>query len=56
MAGTIPSVQPKAAAMLAREPRVSATARVYNTPVPGEATTISDVSRNEAVMARPYHG
>ncbi|MGY4467308.1 hypothetical protein ACVWWK_002990 [Bradyrhizobium sp. LB9.1b] len=28
MCGTIPSVQPKAAAMLAREPRVSAAASV----------------------------
>jgi hypothetical protein len=48
--GTMPSVQPKAAATEARDPWASATASVYSTPVPGEATTISVVSRNESVM------
>src|ERR1700732_4239420 len=49
--GTIPNVQPNAAAMLGFEPRVSATARVYSTPVPGETITISEVSRKEIDMA-----
>jgi hypothetical protein len=49
----MPSVQPKAAAMLGRAPEVSATASVYNTPVPGDATTIREVNRNDKVM--PCH-
>jgi hypothetical protein len=37
--------------MLAFEPRVSATASVYSTPVPGETITISEVRRKESDMA-----
>jgi hypothetical protein len=51
--GTMPSVQPKAAAMLGRAPEVSATASVYNTPVPGDATTNREVNRHDKVM--PCH-
>jgi hypothetical protein len=50
--GTIPSVQPNAAAMLARDPLVSAAASVYSTPVPGEAITISEVSRKASDIGR----
>ena len=48
--GTIPSVQPNAATMLARLPRAKPAAIVYNTPVPGVATMMSDVSRNAVLM------
>ena len=43
-------MQPNAAATLARDPLVSAAASVYSTPVPGEATTISEVSKNDSVI------
>ena len=46
----MPMVQPKAAAMLGRKPRDSPAAKVYKTPVPGEATTIRDVIKNSTVM------
>src|SRR5689334_14861466 len=45
MWGTMPSVQPNAATMLAREPRDRPVASVNSTPVPGDTTTISEVSR-----------
>src|SRR5450631_1272271 len=48
--GTIPSVQPTAATTLARLPWASPAAIVYNTPVPGVATMINDVSRNAVLM------
>jgi hypothetical protein len=50
MCGTMPKVQPKAATMLARDPRDRPVASVNSTPVPGETTTISDVIRNSMVM------
>ena len=57
MCGTMPSVQPKAATTLARAPRDRPAASVNRTPVPGEAMTISEVSKNSSVMgpssARP---
>src|SRR5690242_12672941 len=49
MCGTIPSVQPNAATTLARRPRERPADSVYSTPVPGVATTISEVSRNAAL-------
>src|SRR5262249_35414452 len=54
MCGTMPSVQPNAATMLAREPRDRPVAKVNSTPVPGEITTISDVSRKSRLMTFPY--
>jgi len=51
--GTMPSVQPNAAATLARDPRVSAAASVYSTPVPGDTITISEVSRKESDIGGP---
>src|SRR5260370_16111144 len=51
--GTIPSVQPNAAAMLARDPRLSAAASVYSTPVPGETMTINEVTRKESDIGGP---
>src|SRR3954451_7178150 len=45
--GRMPSVHPTAAATLIRDPRVSAAASVYSTPVPGETTTISEGTRKE---------
>src|SRR5438128_1086452 len=50
MCGTMPSVQPNAATTLMRPPREKPVASVYSAPVPGEATTISEVSRNSMVM------
>jgi hypothetical protein len=44
--GTMPSVQPKAATTLACQPRERSAASVKSTPMPGEATTISDVIRS----------
>src|SRR3954454_4532479 len=49
MCGTMPSVQPKAATTLARDPRESPAARVNSTPVPGETITMSEVMRNSRV-------
>src|SRR5436309_321176 len=45
MCGTIPSVQPNAATTLVRRPRERPAATVYRTPVPGETTIRSVVSR-----------
>jgi hypothetical protein len=53
MCGTIPSVQPNAATTLARDPRDSPAASVNSTPVPGEAMTINDVTRNSRLTADP---
>ncbi len=53
MCGTMPSVQPNAATTLARVPRERPAASVTSTPVPGEATTISDVSRKSMPTAVP---
>ena len=41
----MPSVQPKAATMDVRTPRDKPAATVTSAPVPGEATTISEVIR-----------
>jgi hypothetical protein len=49
MCGMIPSVHPNAATTLARAPRASPAASVKSTPVPGEATTMSDVTRNSTL-------
>src|ERR1700755_2405439 len=51
--GTMPSVQPNAAATLARDPRLSAAASVYSTPVPGETMTISEVMRKASEIGGP---
>src|SRR5258706_12802630 len=50
MWGTMPSVQPNAATTLARGPRDSPAASVYSTPIPGDATTISEVMRKSQLM------
>src|SRR3954451_24159723 len=50
--GTIPSVQPNAAATLIRDPRVSAAASVYSTPVPGDTITISEVIRKASDIGK----
>ena len=47
--GIIPAVQPKAAAMLALQPRKRPFDIVYITPVPGIKTTISDVNKNSVL-------
>jgi hypothetical protein len=47
-------VQPKAATMLARRPRASHAETVYTTPVPGEATTTSVVTREATLIAQRY--
>ena len=47
----MPSVQPKAATMLARDPRERPAAMVKRTPVPGETTTMSEVIRNAMLTA-----
>ena len=49
--GTMPSVQPKAATMLARDPRERPAAMVKRTPVPGDTTTMREVIRNAMLMA-----
>src|SRR5262245_51030799 len=51
MCGRIPSVQASAATRLARQPRDTPAATVYNTPAPGVATTMSVVSRNSGVTS-----
>ena len=51
--GTMPTVQPNAATTLARDPREMPAARVYSTPVPGDATTMSDVIRNSQLIGVP---
>ena len=53
MCGTMPSVQPKAATTLAREPRDRPVAMVNSTPVPGETTMISVVSRKSMLIMQP---
>jgi hypothetical protein len=42
----MPMVQPKAATMLARKPRERPVASVKITPVPGDTTTMNEVTRN----------
>ena len=44
------TVQPKAATTAARVPRDRPAASVTRTPVPGDATTISEVIRNSMLM------
>ena len=53
MCGTMPSVQANAATRLACQPRETPAARVYSTPAPGVATTMSVVSRNSGVTVAP---
>ena len=48
--GTMPSVQPNAAATLAFRPRAMPAATVYNTPVPGVAVMTNEVSQNPKDM------
>ena len=54
MCGTMPSVHPKAATTLARDPRESPAASVNRTPVPGEMMTISDVTRKSMLTMSPF--
>src|SRR5262245_29277091 len=53
MCGTMPSVHPNAATILARDPRERPAAKVNSTPVPGDAMTIRDVIRNSMLMIAP---
>lgn len=48
--GTIPSVHPKAAIILARHLRVSPVVIVYTAPVPGISTTTREVRRNSGLI------
>jgi hypothetical protein len=52
----IPSVQANAAKTLARAPRERPAARVNRTPVPGDATTISDVNKNSVLITKSPKG
>ena len=51
MCGTMPRVHPKAATVLARDPRERPAAIVKSTPVPGETTTINEVTRKSMLTA-----
>ena len=52
--GTIPAVQPIAAAMPALLPKNRAVDTVYITPVPGIKTTTREVNRNSVLIISTY--
>ena len=56
MCGMIPSVHANAAITLARAPWARPAARVYSTPIPGDATTMKVVIRNSGLTAPVYRG
>jgi hypothetical protein len=47
----MPRVHPNAATMLDRRPRERPVASVYRTPVPGDTTTTSDVTRKPVLTS-----